>query len=141
MADTAPPVSTEASAPAAAPSPKKAKAPKKAAGEGKKAGRPKSDVKTPAHPPTATLVNEAIGKLNEKGGSSLQAIKKYISETHKLDAEKLAPFIRKYLKSAVIKGALLQPKGKGAAGSFKLAVKPKAAKKPAGEKKLKVKKA
>ncbi|CAG7726537.1 unnamed protein product, partial [Allacma fusca] len=30
--------------------------------------------------------------------------------------------------------------GKGAAGSFKLAVKPKPAKKPAGEKKLKVKK-
>lgn len=38
--------------------------------------------------------------------------------------EKLAPNIRKYLKSEVAGGTLTQPKGKGgASGSFKLSVK------------------
>lgn len=72
------------------------------------------------HPPTASMVNSAIKSLNERGGSSLQAIKKYISSTYKVDAEKIAPFIKKYLKSAADKGALVRTKGKGAAGSFKL---------------------
>ncbi|KAF9810277.1 hypothetical protein SFRURICE_010739, partial [Spodoptera frugiperda] len=64
--------------------------------------------------------------------SSLQAIKKYIAAQYKVDAEKLAPFIRKYLKSAVESGTLIQTKGKGASGSFKLESKSAAAKKPAG---------
>uniref|UniRef100_A0A6P4F691 Histone H1-like n=1 Tax=Drosophila rhopaloa TaxID=1041015 RepID=A0A6P4F691_DRORH len=36
------------------------------------------------------------------------------------DAQKLAPFIKKYLKSAVVNGKLIQTKEKGASGSFKL---------------------
>jgi histone H1/5 len=96
-------------------------------------------VATP-HPPTSSLVTEAIEKLNEKGGSSLQAIKKSIADAHQLNVERLAPFIRKYLKNAVEKGLLLQPKGKGATGSFKLAVKPKPAA-AAGDKKPRAKKA
>nr|CAD7256505.1 unnamed protein product [Timema shepardi] len=52
------------------------------------------------------------------------------------DAEKLAPFIKKYLKSAVTSGELVQTKGKGASGSFKLPVAPgKEGAKPAGPKK------
>lgn len=97
----------------AATTPKKAKA---------AAGSKKPRVK-PAHPPTSDMVNAAIKNLKERGGSSLQAIKKYIAANYKVDAEKLAPFIRKYLKSAVASGALTQPKGKGASGSFKLSVK------------------
>ncbi|CAG7822365.1 unnamed protein product [Allacma fusca] len=97
----------------------------------------KAAKKAPSHPPASVLVVEAVTKLNEKGGSSLQAIKKSISESHKnVNVAKLAPFIKKALIKAVKKGTLLQPKGKGAAGSFKLGVKPKAAKK----KKPKVKK-
>lgn len=85
----------------------------------------------PSHPPTATMVNNAIKNLKERGGSSLQAIKKYISSTYKVDAEKIAPFIKKYLKSAVDNGALIRTKGKGASGSFKLAVvKAEGTKKP-----------
>ncbi|KAF6214423.1 hypothetical protein GE061_009166 [Apolygus lucorum] len=104
----------------------KAKSPKKAGGNAKT---------KPSHPPSATMVNAAIRTLKERGGSSLQAIKKYISSTYKVDAEKLAPFIRKYIKGAVTSGELVQTKGSGASGSFKLsggmkkAVKPKAAKK------------
>lgn len=110
MADTA------TSTPAPAASPKKVKA----------AASKKPRVK-PAHPPTADMVNSAIKSLKERGGSSLQAIKKYIAANYKVDAEKLAPFIKKYLKAAVASGALVQPKGKGASGSFKLAGEAKSA--------------
>lgn len=107
MADTA------TSAPAAAATPKKSKS----------AAASKKPRTKPIHPPTADMVNAAIKNLKERGGSSLQAIKKYIAANYKVDAEKLAPFIRKYLKSAVASGKLTQPKGKGASGSFKLSVK------------------
>ncbi|XP_033216744.1 histone H1-like [Belonocnema kinseyi] len=110
---------------AAVATPKKAAAPK--------VKKPKSK---PTHPPTADMVNAAIKELKERNGSSLQAIKKYVAATYKLDADKLAPFIKKYLKSAVASGKLVQSKGKGASGSFKLAVKdskPKAAKSAASK--------
>lgn len=92
----------------------------------------------PAHPPTAEMVNSAITTLKERGGSSLQAIKKYLSSNYKIDAEKLAPFIKKYLRSAVVGGQLIQTKGKGATGSFKLAAKEVAAAKSAAKKVKKV---
>jgi histone H1/5 len=76
--------------------------------------------RTPSHPPTQQMVDASIKNLKERGGSSLLAIKKYISSTYKCDAQKLAPFIKKYLKSAVASGKLIQTKGKGASGSFKL---------------------
>jgi len=82
-----------------------------------KAKKPKT---APTHPKVADMVNAAIGDLKERGGSSLQAIKKYISAKYKVDADKLAPFIRKYLKSAVVSGGLVQTKGKGASGSFRM---------------------
>lgn len=136
---------TETTAAAPASEPPKAKSPKKKTAGAKAGGKTK-----PSHPPTATMVNAAIRTLKERGGSSLQAIKKYISSTYKVDAEKLAPFIRKYIKSAVASGKLVQTKGTGAAGSFKLpggaaggdegkkkAGKPKAAKKAASPKKEK----
>lgn len=114
MADSA------TSAPAPAATPKKAKS----------AASKKPRTK-PSHPPTSDMVNAAIKNLKERGGSSLQAIKKYISANYKVDAEKLAPFIRKYLKAAVASGTLTQPKGKGASGSFKLSVKGESGKAPA----------
>lgn len=120
MADTA--VATEAPAPAT-PAKKQARQ----AG-GAAAKKPKAK---PTHPKTSEMVNSAIKEMKERSGSSLQAIKKYIAAQYKVDAEKLAPFIRKYLKSAVESGALIQTKGKGASGSFKLESK-SAAKKPAG---------
>lgn len=119
MADTAA-VAAPAPAPAAAASPAK-KAAKSAAASKKPRGKP-------AHPRTSEMVNGAIKALKERGGSSLQAIKKYISANYKVDAEKLSPFIKKYLKSAVTSGELVQTKGKGASGSFKLSsAKPAAA--------------
>jgi hypothetical protein len=88
--------------------------------KGKSSGK-KPRVK-PVHPRTSEMVANAISSLKERGGSSLQAIKKYITANYKVDSEKLSPFIKKYLKTAVAAGELVQTKGKGASGSFKLAV-------------------
>ena len=108
MADVAAPASANPAPPASA----------KKAGAAKKAKNPRAK---PSHPPTSEMVNNAIKSLKERGGSSLQAIKKYVAANYKVDAEKMSPFIRKYLKAAVASGALVQTKGKGASGSFKLA--------------------
>lgn len=108
--------------------------PKKAAKKEKKTSRPKAN-----HPTTAVMVSSAIKNLKERGGSSLQAIKKYIGATYKVDAEKMAPFIKKYLRSSVASGSLVQTKGKGASGSFKLATQA-VTKKPATKSATKAKK-
>lgn len=103
--------------------------------------KPKKPSTAPSHPPTQQMVDASIKSLKERGGSSLLAIKKYISATYKCDADKLAPFIKKYLKSSVVNGRIIQTKGKGASGSFKLS--PAAIKEPkskAAEKKPKVSK-
>ena len=88
----------------------------------------------PAHPKTSQMVGDAIKALKDRKGSSLAAIKKHIVANNKVDADKIAPFIRRYIKKAVADGTLVQTKGTGANGSFKLAaaakpVKPKAPKK------------
>ncbi|XP_055628792.1 histone H1B-like [Toxorhynchites rutilus septentrionalis] len=126
MADTATEVVTAASVAASpAKTPKKARAPK---GEGKKPKKPAT------HPPVNEMVLAAIKTLKERNGSSLQAIKKYIGANYKCDVAKLSTFIKKSLKSGVEKGSLVQTKGSGASGSFKIKSKDKT---PAGEKKPK----
>merc|ERR1712018_205626 len=93
-----------------------------------KAAKPK--VK-PAHPPTASMVMASLKALKEPKGSSLPAIKKYIAANYKVDIVKLSPFIRKALKSLVEKKKLVQTKGTGASGRFKVNKEEKAAKKAA----------
>jgi len=51
----------------------------------------------------------------------IHAIKKYVSPNYNVDAETLSPSIKEYLKVAVTSDRLLQPTGRGARGSFKLA--------------------
>ncbi|XP_033242022.1 histone H1-like isoform X2 [Drosophila miranda] len=70
--------------------------------------------------PTRDMVDASIKSLNERGGFSYLAIKKYIAAEYKCDAQKLTPFIKKYLKSAVADGKLIETSGTGASGSFKL---------------------
>ncbi|XP_043064589.1 uncharacterized protein LOC122320515 [Drosophila ficusphila] len=110
---------TSASPVAAPPAPVEKKvAAKKASGS--TAAKAKKVAAPPSHPPTQQMVDASIKNL-----------------------KKLAPFIKKYLKSAVVNGKLIQTKGKGASGSFKLSAsakkdpKPKAA---SAEKKVKSKK-
>merc|ERR1712024_424504 len=99
-------IMTEAAAAAA---PKAAKKPK--------AAKPKTK---PTHPPTAAMVMSAVKALKDAKGSSLPAIKKYIAANYKVDIVKVAPYIRNALVKLVTAKKLIQAKGKGASGSFKL---------------------
>merc|ERR1712193_309121 len=97
----------------------------------KKAPAAKKPKAKPTHPPTSAMIAAAIKALNERNGSSLAAIKKYIAATYKVDVVKLAPFIRKALKKGVEAKKLIKVKA-----SYKLAKeekKPKA-KKPKAKK-------
>ena len=75
----------------------------------------------PVHPRTSEMVRNAIISLKDRGGSSLQAIKKFIAANYAVDLEKMSPYIKRYIKTAVSSGELLQTRGKGASGSFRLA--------------------
>merc|ERR1712076_294018 len=99
----------------------------------KAAAKPKAK---PTHPPTSAMIVAAIKGLADRKGASTVAIKKYIAANNKVDIVKLSPFIKKALKSMVEKKALVQTKGTGASGRFKLseATKKPAAKKPAAKK-------
>ncbi|XP_026840269.1 uncharacterized protein LOC113564938 [Drosophila persimilis] len=122
---------TSASPVAAPPVPAEKKvAAKKASGSAAATAKAKKPTAPPSHPPTQQMVDASIKSLKERGGSSLLAIKKYITAEYKCDAQKLAPFIKKYLKSAVANGKLIQTKGKGASGSFKLSASAKKEPKP-----------
>ncbi|XP_022817221.1 histone H1.1, embryonic-like [Spodoptera litura] len=82
---------------------------------------------------TKEMINQALIDLNSRKGVSLYAIKKYITEKYSVDTDKLNYFIKKYIKTAVENGSIVQTKGIGASGSFKLVPikkKPKTDKKP-----------
>merc|ERR1712038_374054 len=101
-----------------------------------------------SHPASSVMVKAAIENLKERKGSSLIAIRKYIGTNYKVDPVKISAFLKKALKSGVEKKTIIQVKGVGASGSFKLAkeepkpkksAKPKtAAKKPTSSKAKKV---
>nr|XP_045591102.1 histone H1, orphon-like [Procambarus clarkii] len=73
------------------------------------------------------MVLAAVAALKDRKGSSLQAIKKYVVANNKVEAAKIAIYIRTFLKKAVADGILVQTKGSVASGSFKLAVAEKRA--------------
>ena len=83
----------------------------------KASGKPKAAAK---HPKFINMIAEALKKLNEKSGSSRQAILKYIVATYALDAKVANQHLKVALKNGVKKGSLKQSKGLGASGSFKI---------------------
>merc|ERR1712156_329139 len=98
----------------------------------KKAAKPK---KPAEHPKCSVMIAAAITALKDRKGSSLAAIKKYIGANYKVDLVKLGPHLKLAVKKGIEKKTLVQVKGKGAAGSFKLGKvekpkKPKKVKKP-----------
>ena len=100
----------------------------------KKASKPKVPA---AHPKYSEMVSQAISSLKERGGSSRQAILKYICANFKVgtNATSVNSHLKLALKSGVTKGALKQAKGTGAAGSFRLGEVKKVAKKATKPKK------
>ncbi|NXY03227.1 H1 protein, partial [Pteruthius melanotis] len=121
MSETAP----VAAAPAAAPAPA-AKKPKKAA-SGSKARKP-------AGPSVTELISKAVSASQERKGLSLAALKKALAAGG-YDVEKNNSRIKLALKSLVGKGTLVQTRGVGASGSFRLSKKPGEAKKNLSKKK------
>jgi histone H1/5 len=124
MADAV--VSTPASALSAA---KVAKKPRKAG-----TGKPK---KPSDHPKYSQMIKEALVALKERGGSSRQAILKYLLKHYRLggDEKTVNAHLKLALRAGTKNGTLKQSKGTGASGSFRIGEKKTA------EKKSKVKKA
>ena len=104
----------------------------------KVAAKPK---KPAAHPKYSEMVGKAIAALKERGGSSRQAILKYIMANFNVgkDAKTVNVHLKLSLRAGVKNKSLKQSKGTGASGSFKIGevVKPK--KKPAVKPKKAVK--
>lgn len=129
----------------------------------KKASKPK---KPSSHPKYSEMIKQAITCLKERGGSSRQALLKYIVANFNVgkDEKTVNNHLKLALRAGVKNNTLKQSKGTGASGSFRLgdksekvkkakakkvkkpkAAKPKSpakakktkAKKPAGEKKAK----
>ena len=97
--------------------------------------------KAASHPPTSQMVNAAIAGLHERGGSSLQAIKKYIAANYKVDMVRMAPHIRRYITKASGDGRIVRRKGSFQLDAKKAAPKKRKAKKAKKPKKTKSKKA
>ena len=91
-----------------------------------KAKNPAAKAK-PTHPAFTEMITVALTTLKEKKGSNLFAIK--ILANNKVEEKSVVKNANKSLKRLVEKGAVVQNKGK-----FKLAEKPKVAKKPAAKK-------
>ncbi|XP_049882874.1 histone H1.1, embryonic-like [Pectinophora gossypiella] len=70
---------------------------------------------------TKDMVHSALKELNTRKGVSLYAIKKYMVERYNVDTDKINYYIKKYIKTGVESGVIMQTKGIGASGSFKLA--------------------
>ena len=102
----------------------------------KKAAKPKVPA---AHPKYTEMIAAAVGSLKERGGSSRQAILKYIVAKYNVGKNETVvnTHLKMALRSGVKSGSLKQAKGTGATGSFRLGEKAKAAPKKAVEKKPK----
>ncbi|XP_037775022.1 histone H1-delta-like [Penaeus monodon] len=85
-----------------------------------KRGRPK--MKTDAEYPVkfVDLVLRAFKALNNRKGSSLQAVKKYLKENNGIDSQKKAIYINKSVRKLTEDGALRHRVGIGARGTFKV---------------------
>ncbi|XP_024607773.1 histone H1.4-like [Neophocaena asiaeorientalis asiaeorientalis] len=86
----------------------------------KKARKSAGAVKRKAsRPPVSELIIKAVSDSKERSGVSLAALKKALAAGG-YDVEKNNSRIKLGLKSLVSKGTLVQTKGTGASGSFKL---------------------
>ena len=97
------------------------------------AEKAKAKAKPAEHPKYIDMAIAAVTALKERSGSSRQAILKYIVANYKV-SESANTHLKQALKRGVTAGALKQVKGAGASGSFKVAEKPKPAKKAVAKK-------
>ncbi|CAM1154412.1 HIST1H1A (predicted), partial [Pycnogonum litorale] len=95
---------------------------------------------SPQGPTTSAMVMNAVKTLHDRNGSSLSAIKKFLTSEYKVDVSKRSSLIRKCLTTAAADGKLVRTKGTGANGSFKLSSADKTTKKTSPKKAVKSKK-
>ncbi|KAI0219633.1 hypothetical protein LSAT2_028838 [Lamellibrachia satsuma] len=102
----------------------------------KAAAKPK---KPAVHPKYTEMIAAALGSLKERGGSSRQAILKYIMKSYNVgkDERIVNQHLKMALRAGAKNGSLKQAKGTGASGSFRLGEKAKTAPKKAAAKKPK----
>jgi len=106
----------------------------------KSASTQKKGKKVPSeHPAYEDMIVGAVKALNDKKGSSRQAIVKYIKSNHKVP-ENVELRIKLALKRMEKKGSLTHTKGSGASGSFRVTESKKPTKKLTKQKPKKVKK-
>ncbi|XP_034838421.1 histone H1.0-A-like [Maniola hyperantus] len=79
---------------------------------------------------TKDMINKALSESKSRKGQSLYAIKKYMQVNFGVDVEKINYLIKKNIKESVESGTIIQTKGIGASGSFRLAPGSKQPKKP-----------
>ncbi|CAC5402695.1 H1_5 [Mytilus coruscus] len=93
--------------------------------------------KPSAHPKYSEMIGKAIAALKERGGSSRQAILKYIMANFNVgkDAKSVNAHLKLALRAGVKNNSLKQSKGTGASGSFRIGEAKQAKKKPAKAKK------
>ena len=96
----------------------------------KKATKKSVPKKPVDHAPYKAMIIDAINSLKERKGSSRQAIAKHVKANNKV-GENVDSQVKINLKRMVVAGELVQVKGTGASGSFRIAAKPKPLKKPA----------
>lgn len=85
-----------------------------------KVKKPKTPKKQAEHPKYIEMIEAACVALKERSGSSRQAIGKYICSTYKV-GDNIGSHLKRALKKGVTDGKLVQKKGTGASGSFKVA--------------------
>ncbi|KAL0859271.1 hypothetical protein ABMA27_011081 [Loxostege sticticalis] len=74
---------------------------------------------------TKEMIREALTEQKSRKGISLHAIRKFIVEKHTVNVDRITSLIKKGLKAGIEEGFIVQTKGIGASGSFKLAPKKK----------------
>lgn len=117
------------------------------AGESTKAKMPSSKKKATAagagkkhvvdHPKYSEMVHQALSSLKERGGSSRQAVLKYIMKNFSVgvDENVVNTHLKMALRAGVKNATLKQSKGSGATGSFRLGEEAKKKPKTAAVKK------
>ena len=84
-----------------------------------KDGQKKSFKRPADHPPYSEMIKVALLALKERSGSSRQAIEKYIKANYSIGD--VGSHMKMALKRMAASGKLVQTKGVGASGSFKVA--------------------
>ncbi|KAM5141304.1 uncharacterized protein ACMZJ9_015033 [Mantella aurantiaca] len=114
-------IMTETEVAPAAPPPAEAAAKKKPTKKAA-AGGAKKGSKKPSGPSVSELIVKAVAASKERSGVSLAALKKVLAAGG-YDVDKNNSRLKIAIKSLVTKGSLVQVKGTGASGSFKISKK------------------